>query len=247
MEISRTNPKPIFSQIVDTIRQQIKLGELMPGDPIPSERELAEQLQVSRMTVRAAMDQLVQEGFLLRERGRKTIVADTRVNRDSSFTSFSEDMRARGLNPHSEVRQLGSEVAEASIAAQLGLTAGERVIYLERLRFANQEPVAIERVYLPYQRFAGLLNKQEELAHGSLYKIIEDNFDTRPTFANETVEAVLLTSADARLFGLDGCAAALLAQRVTRDERGEPIETVHTLYRADRYRMSFVRKRKESL
>ncbi len=243
MRISRRDPRPIFSQIGDTLRQQIKLGELMPGDPVPSERELAVQLKVSRMTVRAAMDKLVQEGLLLREHGRKTIVADVKLSRDSGFTSFSEDMRARGLNPHSQVRELRAEVAEASIAAQLGLTAGERVIYLERLRLANQEPVAIERVYLPHARFAGLLNKAKQLAQDSLYKIIEDEFDSRPTFANETVEAVLLTPADAKLFGLGSCAPALLAQRVTRDENGEPIETVQTLYRADRYRMSFIRKR----
>lgn len=243
MEISRTSQKPIFSQIGDTLRQQIKLGELMPGDPIPSERELAEQLKVSRMTVRAAMDKLVQEGLLLREHGRKTIVADTKLNRDAGFTSFSEDMRARGLNPQSKVRELRAEMAEASIAAQLGLIAGERVIYLERLRLANQEPVAIERVYLPYERFAGLVNKAKQLTRDSLYKILEQEFNCRPTFANETVEAVLLTPADAKLFGLGSCAPALLAQRVTRDENGEPIETVQTLYRADRYRMSFFRKR----
>lgn len=243
MQISRTSQTPIFSQIGDTLRQQIKLGELMPGDPVPSERELAEQLKVSRMTVRAAMNKLVQEGLLLREHGRKTIVADTKLNRDSGFTSFSEDMRARGLTPQSKVRELRAEMAEASIAAQLGLIAGERVIYLERLRLANQEPVAIERVYLPYERFAELLNKTKQLTRDSLYKILEQDFDCRPTFANETVEAVLLSSVDAKLFGLGSCAPALLAQRVTRDERGEPIETVQTLYRADRYRMSFFRKR----
>jgi GntR family transcriptional regulator len=138
---------------------------------------------------------------------------------------------------------LTAEVAEASIAAQLGLTAGERVIYVERLRFASDEPVALERVYLPFERFGGLLHKEKELAGRSLYEIMEEEFDSRPTFADETVEAVTLSPADARLFGVPRNSPALLAQRVTRDERGLPIETVQTLYRADRYRMSFVRKR----
>jgi GntR family transcriptional regulator len=171
------------------------------------------------------------------------VVSGAKINRGVGFMSFSEDMRARGLTPHSEVRRLTSEVAEASIAAQLGLAAGARVVYVERLRFANNEPVALERVYLPYDRFAGLLGKESELARRSMYEIMEEEFDSRPTFADETVEAVLLHQAEARLFGVPRNSPALLAQRVTRDERGKPIETVQTLYRGDRYRMTFVRKR----
>lgn len=243
MRINRRNPKPIFGQIGDALRGQIEAGELRSGDSIPSERELAERLKVSRMTVRAAIDRMVNDGLLHRQRGRSTVVSGAKINRGVGFMSFSEDMRARGLTPRSEVRRLTAEVAEASIAAQLRLAAGERVIYIERLRFANDEPVALERVYLPYERFGGLLGKEKELAQRSLYEIMEEEFDSRPTFADETVEAVTLSPADARLFGVPRNSPALLAQRVTRDERGEPIETVQTLYRADRYRMSFVRKR----
>lgn len=243
MRINRRNPKPIFGQIGDALREQIEAGALNPGDAIPSERELAERLKVSRMTVRAAIDRLVQDGLLHRQRGRSTVVSGVKINRGVGFMSFSEDMRARGLTPRSEVRRLTAEVATASIAAQLGLPAGARVIYLERLRYADDEPVALERVYVPYDRFSALLNQEAELARRSLYEILEEEFDSRPTFADETVEAVTLDPADAKLFAAPRHSPALFAQRVTRDERGEPIETVQTLYRADRYRMSFVRKR----
>ena len=243
MHINRRNPKPVFGQIGDALRSQIETGELKPGDAIPSERELSEQLRVSRMTVRAAIDGLVNDGLLYRQRGRNTIVSGAKINRGEGFKSFSEDMQARGLTPRSEVRRLIAEVAEASIAAQLGLAAGDRVVFIERLRLANDEPVALERVYLPYHRFGGLLAKETALMQHSLYELMEEEFDSRPTFADETVEAVTLNPAEARLLAVPRNSPALLAQRVTRDERGERIETVQTLYRADRYRMSFIRKR----
>jgi len=242
MHIRRRNYSPIFVQISDAIRQQIEQGTLNVGDVLPSERQYAEQLHVSRMTVRAAQDVLVREGLLVRQHGRGTIVAAAKINRSASaFMSFTEDMQARGLAASSQVLAFREDVAPAATAAQLELPQGAKVVYLERVRLVDGEPLALERVYLPWERFAALLGKN--MAEHSLYAVLEQEFNCSPTVADETVEATLLSAADARLLGVTRHSPALLASRITRDAHGAPIESVQTLYRADRYRMVFTRTR----
>jgi GntR family transcriptional regulator len=155
--------------------------------------------------------------------------------------SFTEDMRTRGLTATSRVLRCSPETADATVAAQLDLPIGARVVFLERVRLADGEPMAIERVYLPYDRFGGLLG--QDLAQRSLYDLLEQEFDCRPSLADETVEAILLNAADARLLGVPRNSPALMARRITRDDRGAAVESVQTLYRGDRYRMVFTRKR----
>jgi GntR family transcriptional regulator len=132
-------------------------------------------------------------------------------------------------------------VADATVAAQLGQSVGVRGVFVERIRNADGEPMALERVYLPHDRFKGLLSHGLETR--SLYEVLETEYDCRPSLAEESVEAVSLTPAEAKLLRVARGSPALLARRVTRDEHGEAIETVKTLYRADRYRMIFTRKR----
>jgi GntR family transcriptional regulator len=228
-------------QISDALRRRIESGELPAQSAIPSERELAQQLGVSRMTVRAAIDNLVDEGLLIRRQGRKTIVADEKINRAAGFTSFSEEMRLRGWQPHSQVRQATTILADVAIAAQLNVPVGARVILVERLRFADDEPLAHEFVHLSHSRFPGLLAM--DLANASLYDLLESNFGVRPVYAEESVEAVLMSLQEAELFRLEPGAPSLLTRRITRDEDDNIIEAATTLYRGDRYRMVLARRR----
>jgi GntR family transcriptional regulator len=226
------------------LRSQIEKGELRFGDVIPGERELSESLNVSRMTLRAAIDELVDEGLLVRQRGRGTVVSHVRINKQAQvagFMSFSEEMRARGLEPSSRILAFKSEIADAAVAAQLDLTLGAQVILLKRVRLANGDPMALERCYVPYERFSTLL--KFDLSKRSLYDILENEFDTRPTMCQETVEAVALDAPEARDLHVKRGEPALLVTRVTRDARGNLIEAEQTLYRSDRYRMVFLRQR----
>jgi GntR family transcriptional regulator len=242
IQIHRRKHTPIYVQIGDAIRQQIEHGTLKVGDILSSERELSEQLNISRMTVRAALDKLVQDGLLIRQRGRGTIVAAAKITRSASaFVSFTEDMQARGFQVYSQVLTFRSESASPSTAAQLGLGTGAKVIFLHRVRLTDGEPLAVERVYLPFSRFGALLGM--DLSAYSLYTMLEQKFDCYPTVADETVEAVMLTASDADVLHVDHGSPALLARRITRDRDGMPIEAVETLYRADRYRMIFTRTR----
>jgi GntR family transcriptional regulator len=228
-------------QISDALRRQIESGALPAQSSIPSERELAQQMGVSRMTVRAAIEDLVDEGLLIRRQGRKTIVADEKINRAAGFTSFSEEMRLRGWEPKSVVRQVATQLADVGTAAQLNLPVGARVILLERLRFADDEPLAHEIVYLPHSRFPDLL--AADWHHSSLYELLESRYGVRPVYAEESVEAVLMTAQEAQLFGLEPGAPALLTRRITRDEADTVVEAATTLYRGDRYRMVLARRR----
>lgn len=244
LRVNRRSETPIFKQIAAQLRLEIEQGKLHLGDVIPGERELAESLHVSRMTLRAAVDELVDEGLLMRQRGRGTIVAHVRINKQAQvigFMSFTEEMRARGLTPSSRILAFKSEIADAAVSAQLDLPVGAQVILLKRVRLANGEPMALERCYLPHERFSRLL--QFDLSARSLYDVLEREFDTRPTRCEETVEAIELDGPEARALGCKRGAPALLVTRVTRDARGILIEAEQTLYRADRYRMVFVRER----
>lgn len=244
MHVNRRAAMPIFKQIAEQLRHQIENGELRFGDVIPGERELADSLNVSRMTLRAAIDQLVNDGLLVRQRGRGTIVSNLRINKQAQvigFMSFSEEMRARGLEPSSRILSFKSEIADAAVAAQLDLPLGAQVILLKRVRMANLEPMALEKCYVPYERFRPLLTF--DLSARSLYDILEQEFDTRPTLCQETVEAVALDAPEARDLSVKRGEPALLVTRVTRDARGSLIEAEQTLYRSDRYRMVFLRQR----
>jgi GntR family transcriptional regulator len=228
-------------QIADQLRKRIERGEFKPDRALPPERLLAEDLGVSRMTVRVAIDQLAEEGLLVRRPNRRTLVAGDKISRSATFMSFSEEMRTRGWRPHSVIRQITATVADVSVAAQLNLEAGAKVIYLERLRFADDEPLALERVHLPYARFASLLTL--DLASQSLYAVMENALGVRPSLAEESVEAVLLSTEEAEIFGVAAGAPALLTRRITHDDAGEVVEAATSLYRGDRYRMALVRRR----
>jgi len=244
LRIERRSETPLFKQIAAQLRRQIEQGNLRLGDIMPGERELADALKVSRMTLRAAIDELVDEGLLVRQRGRGTIVAHVRIHKQAQvigFMSFTEEMRARGLQPSSRVLEFKSEIADAAVSAQLNLPLGAQVILLKRVRLANGEPMALERCYLPYERFSALL--QSDLSKRSLYDILEKEFDTRPTLCQETVEAIALDAPEARDLDTKRGAPALLVTRVTRDARDRLIEAEQTLYRSDRYRMVFMRER----
>lgn len=245
LRLNKKDYKPLFKQIADALRRQIESGEVPPGESLPSEREYVEQLGVSRMTVRAAIDELERDGLLVRQHGRKTVVAGAKIQKNAlGFMSFTEDMRARGLTASSQLLGLEVEAADAAVAAQLNLGVGERVIRLERLRLANGQVMAFERCLLPYARFPGLAG--HDLRQQSLYTVLSQQFGCSPTLAEESIEAVLLDAKEARVLGVARHSPALLARRITRDAQGQVFEAVQTLYRADRYRMIFVRRRQEN-
>lgn len=240
--LKRSHHKPLYLQIYDVIREEIGTGKLKMGDPVPSEREYSELFAVSRMTVRAAVNKLVQDGLLLRNQGKPTLVASTTIQKSAQgFKSFTEDMQSLGIKASSRILEMHSEMSNASVASQLGVPLGSRVFYLERLRLADGEPIALERCYLPHDRFPGLF--EYDFSAYSLYKTLEEQYGVRPVLAEESIEAVMMSYEDAAQLAVPEGSPGLLIRRITRDEQQQVLETVTTLYRADRYRVVLVRSR----
>ena len=224
---------PMYYRIQQGLLEQIQAGQLQPGVQLPSEADLARQYQVSRITAKRALDELVRQGRAFRQQGRGTFVAQARIRDISGFRSFSEDIRSRGFTPSSQVLDFQQVNPDASICERLHLSAGEHAFLLKRLRLADQEPVAIEAAWLPCRLFPGLL--QEDLAIGSLYRLLAERYDRLPTWADAEIEAVLPTKEQARLLKLKAGTPVLVAHRVTYSADYDAIETVDSVYRGDRF------------
>jgi GntR family transcriptional regulator len=219
-------------------RVKSKLLELVrslpPGTMLAPERVLSVEFATSRTTVRQALQELVLEGWLSREQGRGTFVAPRKLAQPLRVGSFTEYMRAAGLQPQSRYLAFAYVPASADIAGQLGVREGARLIHLERLRLGSDEPMALESTYLAASRFPGL--RKVILAHESLYAALESHYDVRLNHAEQTIETVLATPRDAALLATDVGAPLLLLSQCTHDVSDEPVEYVRSLYRGDRYK-----------
>jgi GntR family transcriptional regulator len=209
------------------------VAELPPGSPIPSERDLAENFGVARMTVRLQLDRLAQRGLVYRHRGRGTFVAERRFAHTEHLTSFTEDMHARGLEPGSRLLGIEEIRAGVDLAARLEISAASRVIRIRRVRTADAEPMAAEQTHLPARRFPGILHA--DLEHGSLYELFESRYGVRVAEATQRVTVVDLSPADADLLETEPGRPAFRIERTTRDANGDVLEFASSVYRGDRY------------
>lgn len=232
MGLSRRNVIPLYVQVEAALRQRI--AQLRPGDPVPSDRALAAEFGVSGMTVRQAVGRLVDEGLLYRAVGRGTFVASPRMEKDmSGLTSFSEDMRRRGLRPSSHVLECTIQPASAEAAEALRLATDSPVVVIRRVRFADEIPMALERVALSALSFPGLVD--EDFTTQSLYEILEHRYHARLMVARGTLSATAATALEGRLLGIRPGTPLIIVRRVAFNERNEPVEYGESRYRSDRY------------
>lgn len=224
---------PMYFRIQQNILDQIQRGLLKPGQQLPTEAELAQQYQVSRITAKRALDELVREGRAFRRQGRGTFVAQTRIRDISGFGSFSDDMRARGLTPGAQVLVCQEIEPDAAIRARLRLAQIEPVYLLKRLRLADGEPAAVETAYLPCRLCPGLVN--DDLNHGSLYAILKEKYQIAPTWADAEIEAARAAKEEAALLKLKVGMPVLIARRITFSANYDVIEAVNSVYRGDRF------------
>ncbi|MFC9165741.1 GntR family transcriptional regulator [Streptomyces fungicidicus] len=210
--------------------------ERTPGAPMPAERLLAVEFRTSRTTVRKALQELVSEGRLDRIQGKGTFVARPKVYRTLQLTSYTEDMRAQGLNPASQVLDIGYIAADAELAALLEVKPADRVLRIERLRLAGGEPMAIEATHLSARRFPHL--RRNLTRYTSLYTTLAEVYGVRPTEADETIETSPATPREAGLLATDVGLPMLLLSRHSRDETGRPVEWVRSVYRGSRYKFT---------
>lgn len=234
-ELSASDPSvPKYYEVRQWLRQQI--DGLPPGTPVPPERTLSERFNISRTTVRQALHDLAVEGRIVRMQGRGTFVATPKVNQNLQLTSYTQDMQAQGLRPGARLIDVTVTESEADVAASLGIEEGAPVTRVERVRYANGEPMAVETVYLDHNRFPGIGDKLGE--DTSLYAVLEAEFGVRPAQGEETIETVLAPPSVSRLLGTDSTTPMLMLTRASRDAAGRPVEYVRSLYRGDRFRLT---------
>jgi GntR family transcriptional regulator len=216
-------------------RHLLEMTQTMPpGTPVPPERTLALDFDTSRTTVRQALAELVVEGRLERIQGKGTFVAKPKVAQALQLTSYTEDMRAQGLEPTSRLLEIGYVSADDDLADRLVVKPGSRVLRIERLRMANGEPMAIETTHLSAKRFPGL--RKHLTKYTSLYTALSEEYGVHLAEAEETIETALATPREAALLGTDTGLPMLLLSRHSKDDNSEPVEWVRSVYRGDRYK-----------
>lgn len=210
------------------------LSSMPPGSPIPTERSLAAEFDVSRTTVRQALAELTIEGRLLRVQGKGTFAAEPKVAQRLQLSSYTEDMRAQGREPSSRLLEISEDPADIDLARLLNIRAGAKVLRMHRLRLADNEPMAIETTHLPLSRFRGL--RRYVSSGGSLYQVLRERFGVEMGHAEETIETALASPEEAELLGADVGLPMLLLSRHSFDSAGNPVEWVRSVYRGDRYK-----------
>lgn len=243
-DLGKEVPIPLYYQIKARLLEAIESGQLKPGDRVPSERELTTQFSVSRMTARQALSELETQGYLYRLQGKGTFVSTPKLDQPlAGLTSFTEDMRRRGLEPGAQTLTAGEMAAGRRVARALGIGEGQMVYKLERLRLAGGQPMALEAAHIPVSYAPGLLDGVA--INQSLYKLLADRYGIHLVRATQSLESVAANAYEAELLHVREGTPLLLLERIARDTSDRPVEFVRSLYRGDRYRFTTELYRRE--
>ncbi len=231
--LDRASPVPLWAQLIDDCERRLQAGEF--ADHFPGEHELCREYDVSRHTVREALRRLRERGVLDSGRGRATKVRQDRIEQSlGALYSLFHEVEARGMVQRSSVLSREQVVAPV-VARRLGLADDEALLHLARLRFADDEPLAVDRAWLPFSLAAPLMDV--DFSHAGLYDQLEERTGIRLTDGGESITAVVPSRADATLLALPKGVGVLRIERTAFvDER--PVEWRSTHLRGDRFAVS---------
>lgn len=219
---------PLYLQLTAQLTELVHAGELKPNFRLPSERELSMLLNVSRITTRQAVQELLESGLVYREQGRGTFVAEPKMRGVQGFTSFTEYMRNHGFVPGSKIINQEIVGVDENLAHTLHLNTGDPALHLVRLRLADGKPVAIQSAYLPAQMFPGL--EKENLADRSLFEVLRKNYFVHPAWTEAAVEASAAAPEQARWLEIKNGDPVLIVRGLTFTESFDVVESVRTVY-----------------
>ena len=240
------SPVPLYVQIKDYIRLNIQNGVYTVNERIPSERQLAEQFDVNRLTVSKALNELAQEGLVYSQVGKGTYVAPAKIDQAlHTLTSFSQDMSSRGKCASSRVLHAAVDHATEEVARALSILPGAEIVALHRLRLANEQAIAYERSHVVYALCPGILERHDFI-RDSLYAVLREDYGLHLTYAHQTIEARTASEEEARVLEADTNTPILGITRTTYNEQNRPIEFVRSAYRGDRYKFYTVLRTVES-
>lgn len=225
---------PIYKVIESDIKTKINQGELKSGDLVPSENELKDQYNVSRMTVRQALNNLVNEGYLYRHKGKGTFISQRKIEKNiHGVRSFTEEMAATGRKVSNKIISFEHIEASQEIADKLFLNEKDEVIFIERVRYGNDIPVLFEQLYIPAKLFKTIT---KENLTGSFYQYMEHELGMQISHCIQSIEAISADSKVSIALEVNKNVPTLLIVRNTFLSNGRPFEYVRSYYRADQYK-----------
>jgi DNA-binding GntR family transcriptional regulator len=228
--IDRQSPVPLYHQLAEQLSNAITVGQLQPGDPFENEIAVAERLQVSRPTVRRAIQELVDQGLLVRRRGLGTTVANSKVHRKFDLTSLYDDLLREGRKPLTTVLEHEVTLNERAAAA-LDLPADTPLLYVVRVRHAGETPLALMKNWLP-PVFSDLT--RQDLESRGLYAALRDR-GVKPVVAQQSIGARMPTALERRHLDIRGSQPVLTMTRMAFDASGSAVEFGDHSYRASDY------------
>ncbi len=235
--IDRNSAEPLYLQIRRAVLKAIREGKLLPHQRVPSERELSEAMGISRMTVRQALQTLINDGYLYTVPGKGTFVGrKPKIEQNLlRLSGFTEEVRAQGFNPGARLLSLETVPADEYLARHLEVAPGTPLFRLSRLRLIDNLPVAVEHAHLVQARFPGL--DKADLEHQSLYHVLQERYGLRLVRATQWIESQQADPRLAALLDIPPQQPVLAMERITYADSGQPVEFVISFYRADRFRL----------
>ncbi|MBP1993865.1 GntR family transcriptional regulator [Paenibacillus eucommiae] len=238
--IDKNNPLSLYHQLKQILLNKIEAGEWKVRDKLPSEAELCEQYEVSRITARRALAELEHEGVIERKSGKGTFVKFSGINQELfRFYSFTDEVKRRGFTPSSAVLAMETITPEEEVRLALKLNEEDKVYLIKRLRMANNEKIVVDRSYLPCKLFAGL--DQFDFGQVSLYETLKGHYHIAPNIAEEVIDAILIHKEEADLLEIKKNSPGLLIKRITYFNE-LPIEFNYRVVNRDKYKYKVILK-----
>lgn len=235
--LKQDNQIPLYIQLKESIRSSIISGQLKYGDQIPTELELSEEYKISRITVRKALLELVEEGYLVKRQGKGTFVNKRKIERKIvHFLSFSDACKANGLTASSKVTKKELLQPTPTDQKKLQLDDGDACIFIQRVRYANDSPIMIENNYFSYKHYHSLLSENLE---GSLYKILEEKLNVKPSRSGElTLEIVRAGEDEVNLLQTASGEPLFYMESTVYDENDRPVHIGKQYILGDSYKFN---------
>ena len=232
-KVDRQIPIPLYYQLKELLLDYIQNSEI--DSTLPTEKWLASYFSLSRSTVRQALGELVDEGYIVRQKGKGTTVVSRKIEQDflTVLESFNDEMQEKGLKPTTKVISAGIIEPSAAVQKALSLNMGEQVVQLLRLRSINDEPVVLVTTYLPadYHNLRSIV--LDDLEHDSMYKLMETNYGVEITYCKRMLEIRIAGDFEAQLLKIHAGDPLQYIVTISSNEMGKPIEYSRAFYRGD--------------
>ncbi|WP_010281137.1 GntR family transcriptional regulator [Bacillus timonensis] len=223
---------PFYKQLKEKIIEDIEVGKLKHGDKLPSERDLAEQYGISRMTARHTLSVLEREGLVERRVGAGTFVSNNKIQMDFiTFNSFTNDMLGKGLTPSTQVLSMGHMEATPLLAEKLQIPMGMELFTVKRLRLVDDRPISIEESFIPEEYCSNI--KDYITNDISLYNILENEYGIKLVKAKEYMRVTYSEDHESKLLRIRSESPCIFREAVAFDRNNKEIEFSTSLTRSD--------------